>query len=238
MQNVLIMFSPQWKSGVKLILDKPVLKNLSTQKDHGHVERNVPQASSCPVWKCNYISVSIWGSTARSGMPNTSLSSAKLALGCVMSELLDLPSAGMISLFFPYSFHPSSTCQLLYHYCSVRWVLSPYRAMLKPCSSFPVAACHLCTPHSITSSLSCLFISHFPFIFQGVFLSWAKRAKLMTYIHWTIAVLCSSWFLVSLSALVYFLLFSLHSPFSSCLLNLILCYFLVQWWVSPHFEVA
>lgn len=72
------------------------------------------------------------------------------------------------------------------------------------------------------------FYVSFPFHFSKVcFLLRAKRAKPMTYMHWTIVLLCSSWFLVSLSALDYFLLFSHHFPFSSCLLNLI-CYFLVH----------
>lgn len=80
-----------------------------------------------------------------------------------MSELLDLSSAGILPS------PPPSTCQLPYHCCSVRRGLSPCRASRQPCSPHPVAACHLRTPHPITSSL-CLslylpFHSHFLAVF-------------------------------------------------------------------------
>lgn len=80
-----------------------------------------------------------------------------------MSELLDLSSAGILPS------PPPSTCQLPYHCCSVRRGLSPCRASRQPCSPLPVAACHLRTPHPITSSL-CLslylpFHSHFLAVF-------------------------------------------------------------------------
>lgn len=120
------------------------------------------QALSCPVWKCNYISVSIRISTVRCRKPDTSsLSGAKLAFGSVMSELLDSSSAGILPYFHSY-FSPS-TCQLSYRCCSVRRGLSPYRALLKPCSSFPVAACH---PHAPIPSLLPLLSLYFPFAYH------------------------------------------------------------------------
>lgn len=72
-----------------------VLTGLSTEGITQMTEEE-KKVSSCPVWKCNYTSVSIWSSTVRCRKPDTSsLSSAKLAFGSVMSELLDSSSAGI-----------------------------------------------------------------------------------------------------------------------------------------------
>lgn len=176
--------------------------------------KNLLQAPRRPPWRCNYIGVSIRSSTARCRKLDTSLSGAKLAFGCVMSELLDSSSAGMLHwLFFP----SPSTCQLPYRCCGVRRGLSPHGASAKPCSSPPGSL----SP-AYTSSLCCLFISHFLLIFSGCVCAWgrfslskAKRAS-----RWPT---CAGLWLPaadlqspSLSALDNFLLFFLLHP--SCLL--------------------
>lgn len=72
-----------------------VLTGLSTEGITQMTEEE-KKVSSCPVWKCNYTSVSISSSTVRCRKPDTSsLSSPKLAFGSVMSELLDSSSAGI-----------------------------------------------------------------------------------------------------------------------------------------------
>lgn len=195
------------------------------------------QVSSCPVWKCNYISVSIRSSTVRCRKPDTSsLSSAKLAFGSVMSELLDSFSAGILPS--PPPFFPPSTCQLPYRCCGVRRGLSPRRASREPCSSLPVAACHLHKPHPITSSL---FLSlYFPFpshcrcLFFFFFLKQAKRAS-----RWpTRAGLWLAHTALNSLSLFYFLSFSIQG-LSSCLFHLIpQSVSLHTLKRRPHFEVT
>lgn len=103
--------------------------------------------------------------------PTHHLSSAKLAFGSVMSEMLDSSSAGSFSPFF---FTPLATCQLPYCRCGVRRGLSPCRTLPGPCSSFPVAACHLHAPYPITFSFS---VSSFPSHFLCMFFKQAKGAS-------------------------------------------------------------
>ena len=88
-----------------------------------------------------------------------------------MSELLDLSSAGILPSL------PPSTCQLPYHRCSVRRGLSPCRASQQPCSPLPVAACHLRTPHPITSSLSLSLYLSFPSHFLAVFFKASQKEQ-------------------------------------------------------------
>lgn len=97
-----------------------------------------------------------------------------------MSELLDSFSAGMFPPFLPPSFFicpPPSTCQLSYRCCSVRRGLSPRRTLPEPCSSSPVAACHLHVPYPITFSLSLSLYFPFPSHFLCMFLKQSKRAS-------------------------------------------------------------
>lgn len=146
-----------------------MFKNLSTQRitpiPKKKKRKIVLQALSCPVWKCNYISVSIRISTVRCRKPDTSsLSGAKLAFGSVMSELLDSSSAGIL---------PSILIS------PPRPVSSHIAAAVLDEASHPTEHCwnpvllslwqpvtHMHPSHH--SSLSCLFISHLPIISWSV----------------------------------------------------------------------
>lgn len=97
--------------------------------------------------------------------PDTSsLSSAKLAFGSVMSELLDSSSAGI-----PLPTHPRPVSS---HIAAMMpdEASHPATASWEPCSSLPVAACHLHTPHPITSPrLPASLFPIFPFISRARF---------------------------------------------------------------------
>lgn len=123
------------------------LKAFNTQ---GLQERHVGgglQALRFPRRRCNYISVSIRSRTVRCRELHTSLSGAKLAFGCVMSEMLDSSSAGMLQRL---SLLPS-TCQLRIAAVVSDEASHPAEHQPKPVLP-PLAACHLRTPHPITSS--------------------------------------------------------------------------------------
>lgn len=103
MQNIHNVFWPKNNQVWNSALTGLCLKTFQHKGLHQFQKKKrkiVLQALSCPVWKCNYISVSIRISTVRCRKPDTSsLSGAKLAFGSVMSELLDSSSAGILPSF-------------------------------------------------------------------------------------------------------------------------------------------
>lgn len=135
------------------------------------------QASSCPVWKCNYISVSIRSSKVRCRKPDTSsLSSAKLAFSECHIELLDSSSAGIcpsffFALFFFGPLYLSAPISLLQ--CQPRpFTLQSIAGALfhSPCGS--LSSAYNPSYHFLPLSL------YFPFpLFPGMFLKQAKRAS-------------------------------------------------------------
>lgn len=113
----------------------------------------------------NYTSASTWSSTWGVEKPDrSSLSSAKLAFGSVMSQLLDSSSAGNPP---PPTDHPPATCQLPYHCSDVRRGCAPWEHHGNPASFSLFAACHLNidTPPPLRSITSCFSHSLFPLYF-------------------------------------------------------------------------
>ena len=143
-----------------------------------------------------------------------------------MSELLDLSSAGILPSL------PPSTCQLPYHRCSVRRGLSPCRASQQPCSPLPVAACHLRTPHPITSSLSLSLYLPFPSHFLAMFFK-ASQKEQADDLH---ELACDS-HTHSLNSSSLHLLLSITS-LSLYRVSLLVCFIWSRIQCHPHFEVT
>lgn len=117
MQNIHNVFWPKNNQVWNSALTGLCLKTFQHKGLHQFQKKKrkiVLQALSCPVWKCNYISVSIRISTVRCRKPDTSsLSGAKLAFGSVMSELLDSSSAGILPSLFSFLFLPLDLSALI-----------------------------------------------------------------------------------------------------------------------------
>lgn len=152
-----------------------VLKPFNT-KNYAYAKKNkktkiLLQALSCPVLKCNYISVFIHSSTVRCRKLDTSsLRGAKLAFGSVMSELLDSFSAGILPFFFFLTPPPNPRPVSSHIAAAVSDEAShpaEHRRSLVPLSAWQLVTCIHPIP-SLPPSL-CLFLSHFPLISSPCF---------------------------------------------------------------------